>query len=219
MSYTIGNLAFTMLNQIMATWSPWSYRRMRDKEYGQIKINSKYMFLIAAYISMGLIIISPEVVKILLTSSYKDSVYIIPVLVVAMYVQFLYLFMYDISYFKGNTKIVAISSICAALINVILNLLLIPLVGYLAAGYTTLIGYLFLFLFNYLNVKKYNVEEIYDFKYLIICTIALSLVASVSFVAVSQVILRYVLLFLITIILFKVEFKNILNVIKVLRKS
>ncbi len=219
MSYTIGNLAFTMLNQIMATWSPWSYRRMSNKEYGQVKINSKYMFLIAAYISLGLIIISPEVVKILLTSSYKDSVYIIPVLVVAMYVQFLYLFMYDINYFKGNTKTVAISSICAALINVILNLLLIPLVGYIAAGYTTLIGYLFLFLFNYVNVKKYNVEEIYDFKYLIICTFALFLVASVSLVAVNQVILRYILLFLITIILFKVEFKNILNVVKVLRNS
>lgn len=45
--------------------------------------------------------------------------------------------------------------IIAAVINVTLNALFIPKFGYITAGYTTLIGYLFLFIFHYtLSVKK-----------------------------------------------------------------
>jgi O-antigen/teichoic acid export membrane protein len=46
---------------------------------------------------------------------------------------------------KKNTRRIAVNQIMAALVNLALNLLLVPRFGFVAAGITTLIGYAVLF--------------------------------------------------------------------------
>ena len=47
------------------------------------------------------------------------------------------------------------------MINVGLNLWLIPTVGYIAAGYTTLIGNMFMFVFHFLYASKLGYRDIF----------------------------------------------------------
>jgi peptidoglycan biosynthesis protein MviN/MurJ (putative lipid II flippase) len=68
----------------------------------------------------------------------------------------------------GNTKNTMIVSIISLIINVITSISLMPLFGYLAVGYGTIIssiGYLSLFLFRNFNLSKKNYIEL--LKYLL----------------------------------------------------
>ena len=58
----------------------------------------------------------------------------------------------------------AVASILAAGINYVLNYLLIPKYGYLAAAYTTLIGYLCLLIMHMFLVYRLGMKDVYNYK-------------------------------------------------------
>ena len=68
--------------------------------------------------------------------------------------QFMYTLYVNIEQYKKKTVGMAIASVTAALINYALNALFIPKYGYIAAAYTTLFGYLVLFIIHMLIVKS-----------------------------------------------------------------
>ena len=80
MGHTVGFLALTVMSQIMASWSPWVYRRMEERDYLSIFENSKLIVLVGTYISMGLLTISSELIKLFLTDVYLPCIYIVPIL-------------------------------------------------------------------------------------------------------------------------------------------
>ena len=90
------------MSQIMAAWSPWVYRRLEEKDIKSIYQNSKFMILIGTYLTIGLMTISPELIKLFLTKEYLPCIYIVPPLVVSMYFQFVYLFFYDLDIIIKN---------------------------------------------------------------------------------------------------------------------
>ena len=55
-------------------------------------------------------------------------------------------------YYEEKTMLVW-GSIAAAVLNVVLNWWLIPIFGFVAAGYTTLVSYIVFAMWNYFNVK------------------------------------------------------------------
>lgn len=58
-----------------------------------------------------------------------------------------------------KTKYIMVASIIGAVLNVILNFALIPVFGYLAAGYTTLFCYLLFALFHGVFMLKIAQEQ------------------------------------------------------------
>ena len=74
-----------------------------------------------------------------------------------------------------------------------LNLFFIPKIGYLAAAYTTLIGYLVLLLLHMYLVKRLGLKEIYDYNFIgIVVLIGIVLMILIT-ILYSYIILRYVL--------------------------
>ncbi len=73
--------------------------------------------------------------------------------ILAMFCQFFYAFYFDTEYFYGETYIVSLGTFLAAVLNVILNFVFVPKYGYVAASYTTLVGYMFMLLYHYSIVK------------------------------------------------------------------
>lgn len=217
MGHTVGFLALTVMSQIMASWSPWVYRRMEEKEYKTIFDNSRLIVLVGAYISMGLLTISTELIKIFLTDVYLPCIYIVPTLVVAMFFQFIYIFVYDFQFFNRKAKSIAASSVVAAMFNLITNYIFIQKFGFLAAGFTTLASYFVLLMINYIFSIRMGINRIYDVKKLSLWTFALAIYAVVCVFLRDLIVLRYVIFALISLILLKVKFKDLLEVIKSLR--
>lgn len=209
MGHTIGFLAFTVMSQIMAAWSPWVYRRLEEKDTAVIYHNAKVMMLLGAYVSIGLLTVGTELVKIFLTEQYLPCIYIIPPLVLAMFFQFIYLFFYDLEYYHKKAKWIATASVAASLLNVVLNFLLIPELGYIAACYTTVASYLLLLVLNYLFSRKLGVQQVYNLK--ITAGISIFVIAYMFFIfaALDLVLVRYAVLVLVTVILLLVEIKDI----------
>ena len=97
----------------------------------------------------------------------------------------------------------------------ILNAIFIPRYGFIAAGYTTAVGYFILVIAHYIFMCKIQPEKIYDSKVLAIIT---SIVVILTFAIIflyNYIMIRYVLIFLVFII----SLLNIKKIIKYLKKK
>ena len=173
--------------------------------------------LLGTYLTIGLLTVATELIRIFLTDDYLPCIYIVPLLVLAMYFQFIYLFFYDLEYYHKKSKWIATASVIAAIMNAGLNILLIPRIGYMAACYTTVASYLVLLLLNYLFCRKLDVEKIYNLKIAFGLIVAVILYMLFVFATIDYILLRYLLLVVITILLLKLEWKDIKTLLKTMK--
>lgn len=214
MGHTVGFLALTVMSQIMASWSPWVYRRMEDKEFKTIFDNSKLIVLVGAFISIGLLTISTELIKIFLTDVYSPCIYIVPTLVVAMFFQFIYIFVYDFQFFNKKAKSIAASSIVAAIFNLITNYIFIPKFGFLAAGFTTLASYFVLLMINYFFTVRIGINKVYDIKQLFTWTIVVGVYALICVKLKNEFIVRYIMFIGFSLVLLKIKSRDLIRLLK-----
>ena len=214
MGHTVGFLALTVMSQIMASWSPWVYRRMEDKEFKTIFDNSKLIVLVGAYISIGLLTISTELIKIFLTDVYSPCIYIVPTLVVAMFFQFIYIFVYDFQFFNKKAKSIAASSRVAAIFNLITNYIFIPKFGFLAAGFTTLASYFVLLMINYFFTVRIGINKVYDIKQLFAWTIVVGVYALICVKLKNEFIVRYIMFIGFSLVLLKIKSRDLIRLLK-----
>lgn len=209
MAHTIGFLAFTVMSQIMATWSPWVYRRLEEKDRETVRNNSGIMVLISTYLTIGLVTVSPELIRIFLTKEYLPCIYIVPPLVVGMFFQIIYLFFYDIEYYYKKPKWIALFSTIACVCNVVLNYLLIPQIGSIAAAYSTVFSYFVLMVLNGAFSMKFGARKTYKMKSMLAAILGVIVYTVTATLLVDRLLIRYGLLVGITIVLFVFEFKRI----------
>ncbi len=214
MAHTVGFLAFTVMSQLMAAWSPWVYRRLSEGDTGSIRENSGFMVLLGMYLTIGLLTISPELIRIFLTEAYLPCIYIVPPLVLAMFFQFIYLFFYDLEYYYKKPQWIACASVAAAVLNLILNFIFIPRFGYIAACYTTVASYFVLLLLNYVFAGKLGAKQIYNMRLILANSCCVILYMALMFVFVDVIWVRYLILAVITLLLFAFEAKKIAAVRK-----
>ena len=86
------------------------------------------------------------------------------------------------------------ASVTAAVLNYALNAIMIPRYGYIAAAYTTLIGYLFLLFAHMIIVKKLGFYNVYSYRFvLIVILVMLSLTLGINYLY-RVYIIRYIIL-------------------------
>lgn len=219
MGHSIGFLAFTILTQIMAVWSPWVYRRLNEGDSNSIRSASKLLILFGFYLTVCLLCIAPEVIKLLLPGDYYITNYVIPPLAASMFMQFNYMFIYDIEYFNKKMKRIAFASFAGAGINVALNFVFIPIVGFYAACYTTLFSYTLIFVLNILFAWNLGIRRTFDLKYMftmILCMLAFMFVFVCS---VDNPIVRYAILVLMSAVLIVRKRHDLMTFARSLLKS
>ncbi len=202
MGHTIGVLAYTAIAQVMSSWSPWVYRRMKEGDAGSIDRNYTYIMALGVILSAGLIGIAPEVVSLLLPPAYFCITSIIPPLVLATFFQFLYLFYYDILYFNHQPVKIAVAAVCAAAINIVLNFTFIPIVGFEAACYTTLISYFIMFSLTAFFSRKYGAIDYYNPKRILLYITIMCIYTFVGLCFIDSILIRYAAYVLVLLLLF-----------------
>lgn len=101
-----------------------------------------------------LIAITPVLFKLLIRGDYGEAYVQIPILLMAMFFYCMSSFLGGIYIAYKETKSVGITTICAALLNLVINLIAIKRIGLYAASVSTLISFLVLFVFRAYNLKK-----------------------------------------------------------------
>ena len=112
---------------------------------------------------LGTIAIMPFVFNILINEKFAKAYYQIPILILGSVFNILVSFLDSIYVAKKLTKEIAKTSVIAAIINIFVNIVLIKSIGLYAASISTVIAYALMFIYRWIDVKKYvkfNVNKI-----------------------------------------------------------
>ena len=146
-TYTaIVNVVLTALN---TTWCPFYYDDLNEKAYEKLKVKSKNYLELFTIIASGFLLVSREMCYFFSNSEYWIGMNVIPLLVIGIYFIFMYQFPVNFEFYNKKTKIIAIGTFSAAVVNFILNALLIPGFGMYGAALATAISYGLLFVAHY----------------------------------------------------------------------
>lgn len=104
----------------------------------------------------GLIGISPILFALLIRGEYAEAYPQMPVLFLAMTFTTLSSYLAGIYIADKRTKEIGITTTIAAVINLIIDLFAIPFIGMWAASISTLISYMFLFVYRVIDLKKFH---------------------------------------------------------------
>lgn len=104
---------------------------------------------------LGTIAVMPFVFGILVNEKFEESYYQIPILILGSVFNILVSFLGSVYVAKKLTKEIAKTSIIAAIINIVVNIALINQIGLYAASISTVIAYFAMFIYRWIDVKKY----------------------------------------------------------------
>jgi O-antigen/teichoic acid export membrane protein len=200
--YTLGYTAASILQIIYAainsSLSPFTLKKMKEKRYKEIENIANYILIIYSIISSMVIGFAPEMIRMLAPPSYAEAVLVIPPVTIGLYFFVVAGFFTNIGFYHKKTLYIMFSTINAAIANLILNFIFIPKYGFIAAAYTTAIGYLLFMIFHYLIMKKIEKNNIYNIRFFILIS-SIFIVISISFMIFYKVL---ILRLIITCIIF-----------------
>ena len=115
---------------------------------------------------LGTIAVMPFAFNILINEKFAEAYYQIPILILGSVFNILVSFVGSIYVAKKLTKEIAKTSVISAVINIFVNIVLIKSIGLYAASISTVIAYALMFIYRWIDVKKYvkfNVNKILMF--------------------------------------------------------
>lgn len=166
-AYHIITILFDSMNK---AWAPWLLESLHHEKYPEIKRVSKIYISIFEVIIIGILILIPEIILILGGKQYAGAIYCLPPLATSCVFQLVYTMYVNIELYKKRTIGVSIATMIATAVNIILNLIFIPMnpeYSYVIAAYTTLAGYIVLFICHYYIVKKMGMAHVFEIKFIL----------------------------------------------------
>lgn len=196
LAYSLGVVMSIIYTAITDSLVPWIYQKCQVAAYDQINHVATRITILVALITLVPIALSPELVAIMGTEEYAPAMWGVPPVAIASYLSFLCTLFTNIEFYYEKSKSVMVVSCISALINVVLNLILMPIFGYLAAAYTTTICYIILALLHYYFMRQTFRENVgtgsvYNIKSICLITLALALAAVVMMLLYPVAVIRY----------------------------
>ena len=212
-AYNLSQVIQGVFVGINAALIPFTYKSLKNKNYKSI---GKYADLILGFvgiISILLIMCAPEIITILAPQEYYSATWVIPPIVIGLYFYFLSSLFGNIEFYYKKNIFVTIATSCAALLNIILNIFFIPKYGFIAAGYTTAVGYFILTASHYIFMKKIQPNNIYNGKNLLIISMTVFVITCICMLLYKLPIVRYLIIF-IGVIICLINYKKIITISK-----
>jgi len=172
-AYAIGMVLTFVLNAINNSYVPWMYGKIKS---GERKDNQKmacYIEILMAVLLLLVVMFAPEGMMILGGKRYMSAVWVVPPVAISLLLLFISQMFINVEFYYEEKKLLVFGTVLAAVLNLALNALLIPIFGFVAAAYTTLASYLCFAGMNYLTYKKtlekHEVpNDLYNMKYVLL---------------------------------------------------
>jgi len=149
-SYTLGNVISFLYAPIALVLFPAITNLYENNNIHEVKMHLKYtlkFFLMIAIPSLfGLTILSKSLLGILTTSEFIEAYMVIPIVALGALLFSIGNLFSDVLMLFKKTKIISLVFGSSALINLVLNIFLVPLVGIIGAAIATLVTFAILFL-------------------------------------------------------------------------
>jgi len=213
---------FTIFSSALNTaFVPWTYQKLKEKNYKAIESMAYVALGLLAIILSMMIMFAPEVVYILAGSKYTGAVYMIPTLSASAFFGYMYQLFARVEMYYEKKSYTVISTMSAAVLNIVLNAWWVPKFGYTAAGYSTLISHILFCVMHYFFFKKVNREfmdsaKLYDFKILFLISCFVLGIAFVMTLLYNFIFLRLVIVGCVAVTAFIIR-KKIIEIVAMLR--
>ena len=135
-------------------------KKNKDEFYISIYINLKRLLLGGLLLIIGLL---PLTFNILVNKNYNDSYLYIPFILISVYFSSLASFSSGIFSAYKDTKILATTTYVVALINLIIDILLINKIGLFAPIIGTLVSYMIVWIYRNYKLRKYLTLPLDDY--------------------------------------------------------
>lgn len=218
LAYSISQIMTLFNTALMQTIEPWLYKKIKSKQIDDIKRVAYPAFFLIAVVNLLLIAIAPEIVAIFAPASYYEAIWVMPPVAMSVYFMFSYTFFAVFEFYYEKTSYTTIATTSGAVLNIVLNYIFISLCGYMAAGYTTLVCYMFFAVFHYFCMRKicrkeFNDRMPYSTKILLSITIAFMVMGFLFMVTYNYTLLRYALV-LATVVLLVIFRKRVIEIVR-----
>ena len=219
-AYSVGMLTQLITNAIAQAVTPWIYKKLEEKEYRDINpaLNALMIFVCSGCVAMMLF--APEIVKIFAAKQYSQAINVIPPISASVFFIFVYNIFSNFEFYFEKRAFITIASGFSAIVNIVLNIIFVPVYGYVAAAYTTLACYAlysFLhFLFsNAICLKKSGEGKVFTADILITCSVVLVFSCIISTMLYRNIVVRYFILLmgLAVCYLYKDRLKSIISIL------
>jgi O-antigen/teichoic acid export membrane protein len=168
-SYSLGSLISSLIFPINVILIPALSELYDNNQFKEVKslleISLKYYLLMAIPAAAGISILARPIMVILSTEEIAmASTYIVPIVAISMVIFGCQAIINQPNNLVKQTKIVGITSIIGAVLNVGLNIYLIPIWGIIAAAFTTLLSYIVITVLTlYVSFKHFKFDLNFKF--------------------------------------------------------
>lgn len=172
LAYRFAAVASLVMIGFRSSLSPLIYKHYKEEQTPKhiAKLFNGFV-VFALFVVAGSILFSKEVVIVMSTKEFYSAWILIPPLVMAVFFGNMYIFAPGIGLAK-KTKTIALISTISAIVNTILNYILIPIFGLQGAAIATLLSSMAIFsLYVYTSNKYYNITYGWYKKILIFLTV------------------------------------------------
>ncbi len=151
---TIAQILSIIYGALNNAFVPFFYEDLKNRNKSNLNMRFNRYIKMFTLGTLLFIMISPEIILLMSGEEYWNATLVTPILIVGYYLVFCYSFPVNYEFYLRRTKSIAIGTLSAAVLNIILNLALIPVLGLIGAGLATLIAYGMLFLFHSTMVNR-----------------------------------------------------------------
>ncbi len=210
---TLSSIGILFWRALNTTFSPFVNYKLGERRFKDI--NDSILPLLSI-VGLGCVmgaLAAPEIISVLATSEYLSGVYIIPPIVIGIFLHALYDVFSAVAFFYKKSTRIMTASVVAAVMNIILNYVCIKHFGFIAAGYTTMVSNLILTTMHYFNIRFIETEKIYDIRFILRTAMLVTCgCLSCNFLYQVNGIIRYAVIIFILCLFFKRR-KTVINAI------
>lgn len=212
MAYKLPSLLSMMSTIFMQAWGFSAVKEFESQtaDSYQNKVFEQ-LISIMSLVAIAMLLVLKPAIKLLLANDYYDSWKFSPFLIAGAIFVSLASFVGTIYYVTKDSKRQMFSAVGGAIVNIILNFVLIPVAGGIGAAIATCISYLTIFLYRFYDTK--GETGLVFFNKRNVCSIILMLI-SVVFIYYKNIIISEITIFLALIIMLIINRQFVYQIFK-----
>lgn len=141
LALNFGGIMFTIFGALNKCWTPFFFDDFKAGKKEQVHSQGKNFLELYTVLSIGFILLAPEVYHVFASREFWDGTVLIPIFVSSYFLNFLCTFPVNYEYYYKKNKAVAVVTISSSLINIALNYILIRKLGMVGAALATAISH------------------------------------------------------------------------------
>ena len=158
-AFQMSSILMLVAHTVNLGWMPKMFKLLKDQKLKTIKKNNLYFFLFYLFVFFALLVFKNIIYKLLVNPTFNLSKEYYNILLLSFLVQATYLLLTNYFFYYKKTVLLSKITVFGAVVNLVLNYILITKIGVVGVAYSTLITWcIYLVLICYFIKKNKWIE-------------------------------------------------------------